>query len=137
MKEYELIWERFNPCSGDQHAQTSVKELSLSDPAAYVHQQFHLEKKLRIEQSQAGRAWSLMFTPATFTNVSPLQSCNPARQVEEGHNLGLRRNPISAAAMLLIQFLQKVTGTHALRTGSKAPPAFRQTAQHLPANCPS
>ena len=59
MKEYELIWERFNPCSGDQHAQTSVKELSLSDPAAYVHQQFHLEKKLRIEQSQAGE--SLVF----------------------------------------------------------------------------
>ena len=59
MKEYELIWERFNPCSGGQHAQTSVKELSLSDPAAYVHQQFHLEKKLRIEQSQAGE--SLVF----------------------------------------------------------------------------
>ena len=49
MKENELIWERFNPCSGDQHAQTSEK----------VHQQFHLEKKLRIEQSQAGE--SLVF----------------------------------------------------------------------------
>ena len=54
MKKYELIRERFTPCSGDRHPQTTMEELTLQDPAAYVQDLFHLEKHLRIDQRQAG-----------------------------------------------------------------------------------
>ena len=59
MKKYELIRERFTACSGDRHPQTTMEELTLQDPAAYVQDLFHLEKHLRIDQRQAGS--SLVF----------------------------------------------------------------------------
>ena len=59
MKKYELIRERFTACSGDRHPQTTMEELTLQDPAAYVQDLFHLEKHLRIDQRQAGA--SLVF----------------------------------------------------------------------------
>ncbi len=59
MKEYELIRERFTACSGDRHPQTTMEELTLQDPAAYVRDLFQLEKHLRIDQHQTGA--SLVF----------------------------------------------------------------------------
>ena len=73
MKKYELIRERFTACSGDRHPQTTMEELTLQDPAAYVQDLFHLEKHLRIDQRQA---WSLTFTPAASTSDLPLPSCD-------------------------------------------------------------
>lgn len=43
----------------DRHPQTTMEELTLQDPAAYVQDLFHLEKHLRIDQRQAGA--SLVF----------------------------------------------------------------------------
>ena len=59
MKKYELIRERFTACSGDRHHHTTMEELTLKDPAAYVQDLFHLEKHLRIDPRQAGA--SLVF----------------------------------------------------------------------------
>ena len=36
MKEYEVIWEIFNKCPGNQMRDVFVEEMELSDPEAYV-----------------------------------------------------------------------------------------------------
>jgi hypothetical protein len=52
MQKYELIRERFTTCSGDRHPQTTMEELTIPDPAAYVQDLFQMEKHLQIQQHQ-------------------------------------------------------------------------------------
>ena len=40
MKEYEVIWEIFNKCTGNQMRDVVVEEMELSDPEAYVKEKF-------------------------------------------------------------------------------------------------
>ena len=40
MKEYEVIWEIFNKCPGNQMRDVFVEEMELSDPEADVKEKF-------------------------------------------------------------------------------------------------
>ncbi|MBQ1311383.1 MAG: hypothetical protein IIY55_05980 [Blautia sp.] len=40
MKEYEVIWEIFNKCPGNQMRDVFVEELEIEDPEMYVKQKF-------------------------------------------------------------------------------------------------
>jgi len=40
VKRYEVIWEIFNKCSGNQMRDVFFEEVETDDPAAYVAQRF-------------------------------------------------------------------------------------------------
>ena len=40
MKEYELIWEIFNKCPGNQMRDVFVEEIETDDPENYVRKKF-------------------------------------------------------------------------------------------------
>ena len=40
MKEYEVIWEIFNKCPGNQMRDVFVEEVELDDPEEYVKKKF-------------------------------------------------------------------------------------------------
>ena len=40
MKEYEMIWEIFNKCPGNQMRDVFVEEIETDDPEAYVRRKF-------------------------------------------------------------------------------------------------
>ncbi len=40
MKEYEVIWEIFNKCPGNQMRDVFVEEVKLNDPEEYVKKKF-------------------------------------------------------------------------------------------------
>ena len=74
MKKYELIRERFTACSGDRHPQTTMEELTLQDPAAYVQDTW--KSTSGSTNAKPAPAWSLTFTPAASTSDLPLPSCD-------------------------------------------------------------
>ena len=58
MKEYELIHEIFNQCSGNQMRDVYISELSTADPRAWVED--HLKNHKTIEITEDA------LTPGTF-----------------------------------------------------------------------
>ncbi len=40
MKEYEVIWEIFNKCPGNQMRDVFVEEIAIEDPEAYIQKKF-------------------------------------------------------------------------------------------------
>ncbi len=49
MKEYEIVHEIFNQCSGNQMRDVFVEERELEDPEAYVRGR-HGDKELKLEK---------------------------------------------------------------------------------------
>jgi len=49
MKEYEIVHEIFNQCSGNQMRDVFVEERELEDPEAYVRSR-HPDKAMKLEK---------------------------------------------------------------------------------------
>ncbi len=51
MKEYEIVHEIFNQCSGNQMRDVFVEEREVEDPEAYVRSR-HADKELKLTKDQ-------------------------------------------------------------------------------------